>query len=161
MIKKIGVVLLIAFIAIQFFRPEKNSSAAISPMDITQVYSVPQNVQEILQKACLDCHSNNTNYPWYDLIQPVAWLLQDHIKYGKLELNFSEFGTYSIARQNKKMNETVKELKDDDMPLTSYTLMHPSVRLNDAEKQIIYDWCQSFQDNLKAKYPADSLLIKK
>jgi hypothetical protein len=161
MIRKIGIALLIAFIAIQFFRPEKNNSAAVLPTDITRIYAVPQNVQQILQKACADCHSNNTKYPWYDYIQPVAWLLEDHIKEGKKELNYSEFGTYSIARQNKKMDETMKEIKDDDMPLSSYTFLHHSARLTDAEKKVLYDWCKSIQSNLKAKYPADSLLIKK
>ncbi|MEO6964150.1 MAG: heme-binding domain-containing protein [Puia sp.] len=161
MIRKIGIVLLIAFIAIQFFRPERNNSTAMLSTDITRLYAVPQNIQQILQKACTDCHSNNTEYPWYNYIQPMAWFLQDHINEGKKELNYSEFGTYRIARQNKKMDETIKEIKDNDMPLSSYTFMHPSARLTDAEKEILYDWCKSIQENLKATYPADSLLIKK
>lgn len=154
-----GIILLIAFTAIQFFRPTRNHSTVIQPMDITRVYTVPQNVNQILQKACTDCHSNNTIYPWYDQVQPVAWLLQDHIKYGKKDLNFSEFGAYKVARQNSKMGKIIEELRDGDMPLFSYTLMHPSARLTDAEKEIIYDWCKSVQNDLKAKYPADSLLI--
>ncbi|MBS1729418.1 MAG: heme-binding domain-containing protein [Bacteroidetes bacterium] len=161
MIRKILLFLLIVFIAIQFFRPEKNVSTSISENDITRVYPVPENVQQILSRSCNDCHSNNTQYPWYAEIQPVAWYLADHIKDGKDELNFSEFGSYRIARQNKKMKECIKELKEGEMPLKSYTLIHTSSKISETDKQAIISWCESIQQILQQKYPADSLELKK
>ncbi|MFZ1799971.1 MAG: heme-binding domain-containing protein [Chitinophagaceae bacterium] len=161
MIRKILLLLLVAFIVIQFFRPEKNISATKSANDITMVYPVPENVQQIFARSCNDCHSNNTQYPWYAEVQPIAWFLADHVKDGKDELNFSEFGTYRIARQNKKMKETIKEIKEGEMPITSYTLLHGDAKLSEADKQTVISWCESVQKTLQEKYPPDSLEIKK
>jgi hypothetical protein len=91
-IKKILLAALIVFIAIQFIRPARNECGQPSPTDISKIDSVPGNVQTILKTYCYDCHSNHTNYPWYSNIQPAGWWLASHIKEGKAELNFSEFG---------------------------------------------------------------------
>lgn len=81
--KRILLVLLVVLILIQFFRPQRNISASPSPADISTIYPVPANVGSILKKACYDCHSNNTNYPWYANVQPIAWWLNDHVEEGK------------------------------------------------------------------------------
>jgi hypothetical protein len=106
-IKPIALVLLAAFIIIQFFRPEKNlsSSETIAANDISKLYPVPQEVGSILQTSCYDCHSNNTHYPWYSNFQPVAWWLADHVNEGKNELNFSEFASYRIGKQYRKLEK--------------------------------------------------------
>ncbi len=161
MVRKILLLLLVAFIVIQFFRPEKNVSTTISENDITKVYPVPENVQQIFARSCNDCHSNNTCYPWYAEVQPAAWFLADHVKDGKDELNFSEFGSYRIARQNKKMKECIKQIKEGEMPIESYTLMHGDAKLSEADKQTVISWCESIQKTLQDKYPPDSLEIKK
>src|ERR1700751_2314896 len=97
--KKILMAVLIIFIGIQFVRPEKNESKEMSATDIANMYVIPQDVSAILKKSCYDCHSNNTVYPWYAEVQPVGWWMNSHIEDGKDEVNFSEFGTYSAARQ--------------------------------------------------------------
>ena len=96
-LKRFAQVLLIAFIVIQFIRPTKNNSKDLAAKDITTKYAVPNEVQTILVTSCYDCHSNHTNYPWYVNIQPIAWWLNDHIKEGKKELNFSVFSSYKIG----------------------------------------------------------------
>lgn len=161
MLRKILLILLNAFIIIQFFRPEKNMVTVPSDKDIAAIYVTPENVQQILQRSCYDCHSNNTHYPWYAEVQPVAWYLDDHIREGKDELNFSVFGTYSIARQNKKMKECIKEIKEAKMPLSSYTLLHREAKLSDTDKQAIIDWCESIKKTLAERYPPDSLVLKR
>jgi hypothetical protein len=93
------IVLLIALIVIQFFRPSKNISEVISINDIKTKYTVPGEVEDILKVSCNDCHSNNAQYPWYWHTQPVAWFMNDHIIEGKRHLNFSAFASYKIARQ--------------------------------------------------------------
>lgn len=89
---------LVVFVLIQFIRPARNRSSQTFPHDITNLYAVPQDVQTILKDACYDCHSNNTRYPWYVDIQPVGWLLAKHVRDGKEELNFNEYGFYSSKR---------------------------------------------------------------
>ena len=160
MIKKIFIALLIALVVIQFIQPAKNISGEKSK-DITTLYAMPNNVKVIVDKACADCHTNNTQYPWYASVQPVAFWLADHVKEAKSELNFNEFASYRIAKQNHKLEEVIEQIKEGEMPLYSYTLIHKEARLTDAEKATLTNWCQSIMDSLKANYPADSLVMKK
>lgn len=160
-VKKILLVLLFLFIAIQFIRPAKNQSTEISANHIYNVYTTGDNVKTILDKACNDCHSNNTKYPWYAAIQPVAWWLNDHIEDGKKHLNFSEYGAYNLRRQYHKMEEVIDEVKEGEMPLSSYTIIHSNAKLTADEKAALTGWAQSIMDTMKAKYPMDSLVKKK
>ncbi|MEO6718983.1 MAG: heme-binding domain-containing protein [Ferruginibacter sp.] len=163
LLKPISIALLVILIIIQFFRPEKNIAASNAAFanDITKVYAIPTQVQEILKASCYDCHSNNTKYPWYANVQPVAWWLSDHVEEGKKELNFSEFATFPIRRKYKKMEEIIDEVKEDEMPLSSYTVLHRYARLSKDQKNQLINWATSIRDTIKATYPADSLLRKK
>ena len=154
-------ILLLIFIIIQFIRPAKNKSEGISSNDISKIYPVPENVEKILKTSCYDCHSNNTVYPWYATIQPVAWWLDDHIQEGKKELNFSEFASYRIGRQYRKLDEINKEVKEDAMPLDNYLWIHKYAKLDDQQKLALASWVVSVRDSIKANYPADSLVRKK
>jgi hypothetical protein len=160
--KKKILLLLIAILAlIQFIRPTKNISAGTASTDISKLYSMPGDVSTILKKACNDCHSNNTRYPWYAEVQPVAWWLNDHIEEGKEELNFSEFANYRPARQYHKLEEIKKQIDEGEMPLSSYTLIHTDAKLTAAEKQILINWSEGIRNEMKTKYPADSLVMKR
>ena len=143
MLKKIIVGLIILLAVAQFVRPEKNLSAGVSPNDITLKHPVPADVKNILQRACYDCHSNQTHYPWYAEVQPVAWWLDSHIKDGKRHLNFSEFAAYPAKRAAKKLTEVVDEVENHVMPLPSYTWVHPEARLTPAEIKLLVDWAEA------------------
>lgn len=160
-LKRTFQILLLAFIVIQFFRPAKNIAEGISDKDISTIYKVPADVQSILKTSCNDCHSNNTVYPWYANIQPVAWWLDDHVKEGKSELNFSEFAGYRIRRQYKKMQEINEMVKEGEMPLDSYLWVHRDAQLNEQQKLTLANWATAIRDSIKANYPADSLVKKK
>jgi hypothetical protein len=141
----------IVFIAIQFIQPAKNISSQVSATDISKTIPVPDNVQAILKSACYDCHSNNTNYPWYAYIQPTAWILSSHISEAKKKLNFNEFGNLSSRRQISKLDGIANSIKDDIMPLTSYKMMHKNARLSANEKELLIKWAQQSQEILSAK----------
>lgn len=160
-LKRTFQVLLLAFIVIQFFRPAKNKAEGTSNNDITKIYPVPGDVQTILKTSCYDCHSNNTVYPWYAEVQPVAWWLDGHIKDGKKDLNFSEFASYRIRRQYKKLEEINDLVKKDAMPLNSYLWIHKDAILNEEQKLTLAQWVTAIRDTIKATYPADSLVRKK
>jgi hypothetical protein len=159
--RKILLIIIVILIGIQFIRPARNQSADVLASDISHVYSVPQNVSVILKKACNDCHSNHTVYPWYAEVQPVAWWLNHHIQEGKNELNFNEFAAYAIPRQYHKMEEVIKQVKEGEMPIWSYTLIHTDAKLTGEEKQTLINWAEGIRSTMKAKYPADSLVIKR
>lgn len=152
--------LLVILLVMQAFRPTKNLSAN-TENDISVSYTVPTEVKTILAKACNDCHSNKTEYPWYANIQPAAFWLNDHVVDGKRHLNFNEFNKYRIAKQYKKLEECIDEVKDGEMPLESYTIIHKNAILTEAEKTTLTNWCLTVRDSIKAKYPADSLVLPK
>ena len=155
--KRLLLLLLLIFVVIQFFRPAKNKSEGISAHDITTKYTIPQDVQATLKTSCYDCHSNNTSYPWYNNIQPVAWWMAGHINDGKNDLNFSEFTSYKIGRQYKKLEQINDLVKKDEMPIGSYTFIHKNAILNEQQKLSIANWVNTLRDSIKAQYPADSL----
>lgn len=103
--------MLVALIGMQFFRPVKNVSLPVSHGRIASIYTVPSDVDSILKESCNDCHSNNTRYPRYSNIQPVARWLKDHIDEGKRELNFDEFASYGIRKQYHKLEEVIDQVK--------------------------------------------------
>jgi len=133
-------ILLVLFFLIQFIRPRKNRGLVAGRAEIGRVYNMPPEVTGILQKACYDCHSNHTRYPWYAELQPVAWFLEKHIKDGKKELNFSEFGAYSDRRKISKLKAIAAQVRDGEMPLRSYTWLHAEARLTGIEKSKLIQW---------------------
>lgn len=148
--RKILVFTVVLFIAVQFIQPAHNTSRQVSLADFSKIYPVPANVQASLQVACYDCHSDNTHYPWYANIQPMGWMLARHIKNGKAKLNFSDFGSYSGRRQISKLKGIATQIKDGDMPLSSYTLIHKKAILSSTDKNLIIDWVYKTADSLSA-----------
>ena len=143
--KIVVVVLLVAFVGIQFIPTNRNHSEEVPPSDFMLVKNVPTEVKSILMISCYDCHSNNTHYPWYQKVQPVSWYLEGHIEDGKEELNFSDFGSYSDRMQKAKMRSIISQVEDGKMPLPSYTLLHPEAELTAAEKQLLVKWIEEMQ----------------
>lgn len=156
-LKTIGWLLLIALIVIQFFRPAKNLEKEISPNHISTKYSIPPDVNSILDKACYDCHSNNSRYPWYYNIQPVGMWMDDHIKEAKGGVNFSEYTNKRLRYQYHKMEEVIELVKEGEMPIDSYTWTHKDAILTTEERSKLVNWAQTIMDTLEAKYPIDSL----
>lgn len=133
-VKIIGFVLLIVLVGIQFMPTTRNQSDTVPKTDFMMVNTVPKTIQNKLQVSCYDCHSNNTEYPWYNKIQPVAWILEDHVVHGKEELNFNEWANYSARRKNSKLKSILSQIEDNEMPLYSYTLIHGDAKLSEKEK---------------------------
>ncbi len=159
---KILLALAAILVIIQFFRPAKNLSNE-SSQDISTKYMLTDEVSNILKVACNDCHSNQTEYPWYAEIQPIAWWLNSHVTDGKRHLNYSTFTSRPIAVQNHKFEETIEMVKEGEMPLASYTWLglHPEANLTSEQREILVSWAEAQMDTLKAQYPPDSLILKR
>jgi hypothetical protein len=142
-------IIAVALVIIQFFRPEKNISSGVSDQDISKHYGVPAKVLAVLQRSCYDCHSNNTAYPWYNNIQPFAWILADHVKEGKEELNFSTFASYTPKKAAHKLDEVIGEIEEGEMPLSSYTIIHRNAVLSAQEIKMIHDWATTLGDSIR------------
>lgn len=140
-------VLLIGFITLQFFQPEKNT-ATTNANDLLSVYEVPENVALMLKESCYDCHSNSTRYLWYHKIAPVSWMVDRHIRDGKKELNFSEWKTMDIYDQIEMLDEMTREIRLNTMPLKAYQRMHPKANLSDTQIQVLEEWTRKQGESL-------------
>jgi Haem-binding domain len=149
MFKKILLVLLIVLIGVQLIQPPHNNGSAESAMDITHAVQVPDTVMALLKIACYDCHSDYTRYPWYSKITPVNWWLNNHIKGGKRNLNFSEFNKGSFRRKIHKLEETADQVEKHQMPIGSYLWIHKDARLNEAQRKTIIDWTNNARQQLQ------------
>ena len=128
------------FVGIQFVPTKPNISQVVPKTDFMLVNNVPNNIKSVLKESCYDCHSNNTRYPWF---------LEHHISKGKDELNFNEWGNYSWRRKRSKLNAIKDQIKDNEMPLSSYTLMHKVARLSEVEKKELIDYITGLMENLE------------
>jgi hypothetical protein len=135
------VLLLIQFIPRQHAGQEVNKAEEFNP---------ERSVGEmaLLRSACYDCHSYETEYPWYSQIQPVALWIDDHVKEAREELNFSVWHTYSNKKQLKKMDEAIEMIESKEMPLWSFTISHPEARLGDDERMQLVEWLKSIRAQL-------------
>jgi hypothetical protein len=144
-IKKLLILLLIVFIVIQFFRPQKNISDTIPATDFIAMTKPSPQIEATLRAACYDCHSNNTNYPWYSELAPVSFVIAEHVKDGKKHLNFSEWDTYSAKKKAHKLEELVEEVEEGHMPEESYTWMHAEAKLTEAQISELTNWAKDLR----------------
>jgi hypothetical protein len=135
--------LLIGFVAIQFYRPERTNPRMDPKNAIESSVPVPPHVTAILERSCNDCHSSKTVWPWYSKVAPVSWYLVDHVREGRNELSFSQWGTYSTRKKDRKLEEICGEVKNGKMPLPSYIRLHPEARLSSADVKTLCDWTVS------------------
>jgi hypothetical protein len=153
MIKKLFLGLALLFVAIQFVRPPKNLSPTPGPQDVTAKVAVSAEVQRVFAKACYDCHSDRTRYPWYAEVQPVGWWLGSHVRDGKRHLNFSEFGAYNAKTADRKLKQIARTVNSGFMPLHSYTWIHRDAILTEGEIKLIDDWADAARNEIAPKPP--------
>ena len=146
--KKMVLAVLVLFLVIQFIQPAHNTSGQLLATDITKTLNVPDKILDIFKNSCYDCHSNDTRYPWYVYIQPMGWVMAGHIKEGKENLNFSDFGSYSVRKQANKLRAIETSVKDGSMPISLYTIMHTDARLSAENKNLIIAWASKIKDSL-------------
>lgn len=159
-IKTIVFVAIALLLILQVFSPEKNQSAD-KTYAIEKKFPVNVEVSKLLAVACNDCHSNSTVYPWYANIQPAAWYLSEHVNDGKKHLNFDDFLNYPLYRQYHKLEEIDEMMVENEMPLSSYALIHREAILNEDQKQMLIQWSKNMRDSMEAWYPEDSLISPK
>ena len=143
--------LLIVFITIQFIRPARNNGEAMSANDITHRVHTPDTVLGILKRACFDCHSNHTDYPWYTNINPVGWWMNGHIKDGKRGINFSDLSSFNNKKLDHRLEDVAELTANHAMPLKSYTWIHTDAKLSDEEIHSIKAWTDAARQEIAAK----------
>ena len=140
-------IVLIVLVGIQFVPIQRNETEIVSNADFIESYQPPIDIGYMIQSSCYDCHSNQTKYPWYSNVQPIGWLLQNHISEGKSELNLSEFGNLSNRMKRMKINSIISQIADDKMPHPSYVLMHSDAKLDSLKKAHLINYFDSLVNN--------------
>jgi Haem-binding domain len=131
----------IAVFAVAQFIPVTGANPPADPAQaIFANMTVPPDVTGILIRACQDCHSNQTVWPWYSRVAPVSWLVINDVSEGRRELNFSEWGRYNARRQDRKLKEICEQVERGKMPMPIYTLMHPQAKLTASDQKAICEW---------------------
>lgn len=143
--------LLALFVLIQFIRIDKTENTIDRGKDFTANQSIPTEVRTIVKRSCYDCHSFETNYPWYTDIAPVSWWIKSHINEGRSYINFSEWENYTDEQKARKLLNSVAYIKPDQMPLSSYVSQHPEAKLSAKDKNVVMDWMNEEAEKLKNK----------
>ncbi len=136
-LKYTGLIVLLLLIISQFIQPDRTNPPENSLATFETVARPSPEVAAIVKRACRDCHSYNTEWPWYSRIAPVSWLLADHVKEGRQKLNFSDWSMYSPEMTRLKFKQACSEVKTGEMPLWNYRLLHPGARLNSGDVESI------------------------
>ncbi len=132
--KKAAIFLVIALVGLQFIPVEQSNPSGRSQP------AAPPEVGTVLRRACYDCHSNETRWPWYARLAPISFLLSHDVKDGRRELNFSIWDSYDARRKNRKLKEIVKQVKGGDMPPWYYVPVHSDAKLSIADRDAIIRW---------------------
>lgn len=139
----IGILLLI-----QFIRIDQNNPTIEKGKDFVANESIPANVRAIVKRSCYDCHSNETNYPWYANVAPISWWINSHVNNGRERINFSEWKDYNKDEKSRKLVNSMAYIKPDMMPLPSYVSRHPESKLSLRDKKILNKWMKEEAERL-------------
>jgi len=140
LVSKIGATVLFIFIAIQWYRPYKNAQISSDYADLLISENAPKEVIALYRNACYDCHSNYTQYAWFDNIAPISWYVDSNIKEGKFVLNFSNWKNLTVIEKEIMFQAIPFDIDQEKMPKKKYTLFHPKATLSEENKQTMIAW---------------------
>ena len=137
------ILLAVVFVAIQFSRPARTNPPVNPAHSIEANLQVSPQVAAIFNRSCNDCHSNKTVWPWYTNVAPVSWFLVNHVNEGRQDMNLSEWGSYDKDKQSHRLRDICEQVQDGEMPLSTYTPLHPNAKLSPADVQTLCDWAKA------------------
>ncbi len=138
--KRLFLLLFVAFVAIQFVRPDRTAPEFDRGATLEARFAPPEGVARLLRTSCYDCHSYETRWPWYSQIAPFSWLIGGDVVEGRAALNFSTIGTEEAEDQREYLKEAAREVKRGKMPLEIYLRMHGDARLSEEQREELDRW---------------------
>ena len=149
-----GIALL--FVAAQFVWPARGTNPALDPTRTIEArVHLPAEVDALLERSCMDCHSHQTRWPWYSRVAPASWFVTDHVTHGRKHLNFSEWARYDRDDTDFLLHHICQTAKSGTMPLASYLRLHPEARLSDEEIRMLCDWTSTTRRHLAYRFPGE------
>ncbi len=132
----------IALVAIQFIPVERSNPP------VTALVDAPEEVLTTLRRSCWDCHSNETEWPWYSYVAPVSFRVSQHVRMGREHVNFTEWDSYDAEELDEAFEEIAEEIEKGGMPLSDYLLVHRKAKLTTADRERLVSWAESARERI-------------
>ena len=129
--------LMVLLVVIQFFRPDRSNPPANPAATFESVAKPTVELTAVVSRACYNCHSNNTVWPWYSRVAPISWLVANDVHGGRAHMNFSEWGSLSAEVAHRRLQDACDEVQAGDMPPWQYRLVLPEARLTPQDVKVI------------------------
>jgi Haem-binding domain len=136
-LKQAAIVLVVVLVGAQFVRPERTNPQTDASRTIQSHVGTASGLGAVLDRACSDCHSNGTAWPWYTQIAPLSWLMAYGVREGRKAVNFSEWAAYQPEQQRALLSVSCRDVSEGKMPGRPYTLLHPEARLSAQDVETI------------------------
>ena len=135
--KKVWTGIGIAFLVLQLVPIDRENP----PVELE--VTAPEEVREVLERACYDCHSNESHWPWYGYIAPASWLVAYDIDEARDHMNFSTWNQYDEDEQIDMIEEVWEEVEEGEMPPFFYTPLHPPAQLDENDRAVLREWSEN------------------
>jgi Haem-binding domain len=145
MIKKIALYLALFLVAIQLIPNGHEVPKVEAQKQFFAQHPAPEAVQTLIKNACLDCHSYQTQYPWYGQVAPMSWGVNQHVNDGRKRLNFDDWQAFNPDQQRHAIAQSIATLENGSMPMPSYISYHPAANLSKAQRQQLVDFFTAIQ----------------
>lgn len=127
----------VLFVALQFIPVERTNPP------VTGLVDAPEDVLTTLRRSCWDCHSNETDWPWYAYVAPMSLRVSQHVWIGREHVNFTEWDGYDAEERDESYEEIAKEIDRGGMPLKDYLLVHRNAKLTTSDRERLVSWAES------------------
>jgi hypothetical protein len=138
-------VAVVTAVGIQLVRPARTNPVAPASMALGAHVPVPPEVDDVLRRACRDCHTNETAWPWYTDVAPVSWLVINHVNDGRRHFNYAEWERYDQKKQQRLLTKSCELSRSGDMPVPSYLWIHRNAHLSGTDVDAICHWVETIQ----------------
>ncbi len=151
LLKLVAVAAAVLFAGVQFVRPERINRPVDPARTLEAHAQVPAEVALILARSCNDCHTQQTRLPWYARVAPASWLLANHVRDGRHNLNFSDWASYDAEEQDLLLQNICRITKRGAMTISSYLYIHRDAKLSQDDVTALCNWTNAERDKLDAK----------
>jgi hypothetical protein len=152
-LKWIGISLVVLLVVSQAIRPAKTNPAVDETQTMEANTHMSPEVATIMERACSNCHSSRTTWPWYSQVAPVSWFIVSDVNDARRKWSLSDWGTYKPDKKASKLQEICEQVEQGEMPLESYVLIHPTAKLSESDKQLLCDWAKQERERVVGGQP--------
>jgi len=141
-LRRAGVALLVLLVAAQCLPVSRRNPSYDPAKSVYSKEKMPEPVKRVVERSCANCHSNDTDWPWYSYVAPASWMVANDVHRARAKLDFSTWGDYSAEKREEKLEEICEQVTNGDMPDAKYLLVHRSARMAPAERDAVCQWTE-------------------